>query len=80
MFSEFSEFFTPSINPGTVGSALLITPGSINHPDLVPLDNQSISAVPTKELDFPARSFDAITACQCFWYFDHEKSCLSLRG
>ena len=23
-------------------------------------------------LDFPENSFDIITACQCFWYFDHE--------
>ena len=23
-------------------------------------------------LDFPAESFDVITACQCFFYFDHE--------
>ena len=23
-------------------------------------------------LDFPAGSFDVITACQCFFYFDHE--------
>ena len=30
-------------------------------------------AVPTEELDFPPESFDIITACQCFWYFDHEK-------
>ncbi|MBR2995218.1 MAG: class I SAM-dependent methyltransferase [Lachnospiraceae bacterium] len=30
-------------------------------------------AVPTEELDFPAGSFDVITACQCFWYFDHER-------
>ena len=27
----------------------------------------------TEELDFPAGSFDVITACQCFWYFDHER-------
>ena len=26
-----------------------------------------------EELDFPQQSFDVITACQCFWYFDHEK-------
>lgn len=26
-----------------------------------------------EELDFPDGSFDVITACQCFWYFDHEK-------
>ena len=27
----------------------------------------------TENLDFPQDSFDVITACQCFWYFDHEK-------
>lgn len=25
-------------------------------------------------LDFSADSFDAITACQCFWYFNHEQT------
>lgn len=29
--------------------------------------------IPTEEIDFPDNSFDVITACQCFWYFDHEK-------
>lgn len=27
----------------------------------------------TESIDFPAESFDVITACQCFWYFDHKK-------
>ena len=27
----------------------------------------------SEELSFPDNSFDVITACQCFWYFDHEK-------
>lgn len=26
-----------------------------------------------EEIDFPDQSFDVITACQCFWYFDHER-------
>lgn len=26
----------------------------------------------TEQLDFPQNSFDAITACQCFFYFQHE--------
>ena len=26
-----------------------------------------------ENLDFPDNSFDAITACQCFWYFKHEQ-------
>lgn len=30
-------------------------------------------AVATENVDFPDHSFDVITACQCFWYFDHEK-------
>ena len=29
-------------------------------------------AAATEALDFPEGSFDAITACQCFWYFDHQ--------
>ncbi|MCD7728785.1 MAG: class I SAM-dependent methyltransferase [Clostridia bacterium] len=28
----------------------------------------------TEELAFPADSFDVITACQCFWYFDHKRT------
>jgi len=30
-------------------------------------------AVPAEQLPFPDESFDVITACQCFWYFDHER-------
>lgn len=35
--------------------------------------NITFMVTPTEELDFPENSFDVITACQCFWYFDHEK-------
>lgn len=34
------------------------------------IDFQAVSA---EELDFPEESFDVITACQCFWYFDHKR-------
>ena len=27
----------------------------------------------TEDLDLPEGSFDVVTACQCFWYFDHYK-------
>ena len=30
-------------------------------------------AAPVEKLGAPANSFDVITACQCIWYFDHEK-------
>lgn len=26
-----------------------------------------------ENIDFPDESFDVITACQCFWYFDHAQ-------
>lgn len=28
--------------------------------------------MPAEEMDFPDLSFDVVTACQCFTYFDHE--------
>ena len=31
------------------------------------------AAIPTEKLDFSDNTFDGITACQCFWYFDHER-------
>ncbi len=33
----------------------------------------SFLAVPAEELSFPEESFDVVTACQCFWYFDHAR-------
>lgn len=29
--------------------------------------------VSAENIDFPEDSFDVITACQCFWYFNHEQ-------
>ena len=29
--------------------------------------------LPTENLNFPDNSFDVITACQCFWYFNHKQ-------
>lgn len=31
-------------------------------------------ALPAERIDFPKESFDVITACQCFWYFNHEQT------
>lgn len=30
-------------------------------------------AVSAEDINFKDNSFDVITACQCFWYFNHEK-------
>lgn len=29
-------------------------------------------AMPAEKIDFSDAAFDSATACQCFWYFDHE--------
>ena len=29
--------------------------------------------VSAEKIDFPSETFDVLTACQCFWYFDHQK-------
>ncbi len=36
-------------------------------------------ALPAEEMDFPDGTFDVITACQCIWYFDHERLMPKLR-
>ena len=36
-------------------------------------------AAPAEETGLPDRSFDTITAAQCFWYFDREKMRAELR-
>lgn len=35
--------------------------------------------LPAESMDFPDRSFDIITACQCFCYFNHERTALEFR-
>lgn len=33
----------------------------------------SYQVIPAEEIDFPENTFDVVTACQCFFYFDQEK-------
>ncbi len=35
--------------------------------------NIQYQTIATEDIDFPDYTFDVITACQCFWYFDHNK-------
>lgn len=35
-------------------------------------NNITYIALPAEEIDYPENSFDVITACQCFWYFDPD--------
>ncbi len=35
--------------------------------------NIAYQTAAAEDINFPDDTFDVITACQCFWYFDHEK-------
>ena len=53
-----------------------ISPEQIEQARLLAADRDmdiDFRAVSAEEIDFLEESFDVITACQCFWYFDHEK-------
>ena len=53
-----------------------ISPEQIEQAKILAEDagmNIDFRAVSAEQLDFPKGTFDVITACQCFWYFDHEK-------
>ena len=53
------------ISPEQIEQARLLADAAGMHIDF--------QAVSVELADFPAGSFDVITACQCFWYFDHGK-------
>ena len=53
-----------------------ISPEQIEQAKLLAAEGDmdiEFDAVSTEQLDFPEESFDVISACQCFWYFDHAK-------
>lgn len=35
--------------------------------------NIEFQVISAEDIDIPDETFDVISACQCFWYFDHEK-------
>ncbi|NMM96270.1 Methylase involved in ubiquinone/menaquinone biosynthesis [Bifidobacterium sp. DSM 109960] len=52
------------ISPEQIAQARKLSQGLVNVDYLV-------SAA--EDVDFPDETFDVITACQCFWYFDHPR-------
>ncbi len=65
MYKYGAEWTGTDISPEQIEQAKILASASNMKIDF--------QVVPTEQLEFPARSFDVITACQCFWYFDHEK-------
>lgn len=62
MYSYGAKWTGTDISKEQIGQAKLLSKG-------MDIEYYANSA---EALDFPENSFDIITACQCFWYFDHE--------
>ncbi len=65
MYRYGAEWIGTDISPEQIEAAKQLA--KLGNMDIV------FMAVPTEQIDFPKASFDVITACQCFWYFDHER-------
>lgn len=63
MYKYGAKWTGTDISPEQIEQARLLSKG-------MDIEYLPISA---EKLDFPDDSFDVITACQCFWYFDHER-------
>lgn len=58
---------------GTKWTAADISENQIEQAEILS-ENMDIEyhVMPTENINFNDNSFDVITACQCFWYFNHE--------
>ncbi|MCR4895842.1 MAG: methyltransferase domain-containing protein [Lachnospiraceae bacterium] len=65
MYKYGAEWTGTDISPEQIEQAKLLADAADMKIDF--------QTVPTEQLDFAGESFDVITACQCFWYFDHER-------
>lgn len=61
---------------GAKWSGIDISPEQIEQAKRLAKENDmdiSFQTVSAEEMHFPDETFDVLTACQCFWYFDHKK-------
>ena len=63
MYQYGAKWTGTDISNEQIGQAKLLSKG-------MDIDFYAVSA---ENINFPDYSFDVITACQCFWYFDHER-------
>lgn len=64
MYKYGAEWTGTDISPEQIEQAKILADASNMKIDFL--------AVPTEQIEFEKESFDVITACQCFWYFDHQ--------
>ena len=72
MYKYGAEWTGTDISPEQIEQAKRLAAASN-----MKMEFQTVSA---ENVDFPDETFDVITACQCFWYFDHEKVMPKLAG
>ena len=65
MFSYGGNWTGTDISPEQIEQAKLLAAAGDMKIDF--------QVVPAEEIDFAENSFDVVTACQCFWYFNYEK-------
>lgn len=65
LYSYGAEWTGTDISPEQIEQAKILSEAADMKIDF--------QVVPAEEISFPHETFDVITACQCFWYFDHEK-------
>ena len=65
MYRYGAEWIGVDISPEQVEQARKLADIGDMHIDF--------QAVPAEQIVYPDGTFDVITACQCFWYFDHER-------
>ena len=63
MYRYGAEWTGTDISPEQITQARLLAAAQ-----KMKIDFQAVSA---ENIDYPPGSFDVITACQCFWYFDY---------
>lgn len=63
LYSYGAKWTATDISDHQIGQARRLSQGM----------NIEYHALATEDICFASDSFDVITACQCFWYFDHER-------
>ncbi len=63
MYRYGAKWTGTDISENQIEQAKILSAGMDINYDVLPAEN----------INFPAHSFDVITACQCFWYFNHEQ-------
>ena len=69
MYKYVAQWIGTDISPEQIEQAKVLAADSDMKIDFIAAATEEL----VEKANFPKESFDVITACQCFWYFDHEK-------